>query len=59
MRPIVAVSKIPVLLITIFYFLNFSWIIGVNVTISIWLTEFYNFTPYNLGNCPPTCPPSQ
>jgi len=49
MRPIIAVSKIPVLLITIFYFLNFSWIIGVNATISIWLTEFYKFTPYNLG----------
>lgn len=49
MRPFIAVSKIPVLLITIFYFLNFSWVIGVNATISIWLTEFYKFTPYNLG----------
>ena len=49
MRPIVAISKVPVLLCTIYYFLNFAWIIGVNATISIWLTEFYKFTPYNLG----------
>ncbi len=49
MRPIVAISKLPVLLITIYYFLNFAWIIGVNATISIWLTTFYEFTPYNLG----------
>lgn len=49
MRPIIAISKLPVLLSTIYYFLNFAWIIGVNATISIWLTTFYKFTPYNLG----------
>ncbi|KAI4194077.1 MAG: hypothetical protein LQ350_007986 [Teloschistes chrysophthalmus] len=49
MRPIVAISKLPVLLVTIYYFLNFAWIIGVNATISIWLTSIYKFTPYNLG----------
>lgn len=48
-RPIIAISKLPVLLCTVYYFLNFSWIIGVNATISIWLTTFYEFTPYNLG----------
>lgn len=48
-RPIIAISKIPILLCTIYYFLNFAWIIGVNATISIWLTNFYKFTPYNLG----------
>lgn len=49
MRPIIAVSKLPVALCTIFYFLNFAWVIGVNATISIWLTSIYKFTPYNLG----------
>ena len=49
MRPIVAIWKIPVLLSVVYYFLNFAWIIGVNATISIWLTEKYKFTPYNLG----------
>ena len=49
MRPFIAISKLPVLLCTVYYFLNFAWVIGVNATISIWLTTFYNFTPYNLG----------
>ncbi|KAI4097713.1 MAG: hypothetical protein LQ339_006692 [Xanthoria mediterranea] len=49
MRPVVAISKVPVLLCTIYYFLNFAWVIGVNATISIWLTDAYGFTPYNLG----------
>ena len=49
MRPVVAISKIPVLLCTVYYFLNFAWVIGVNTTISIWLTNIYNFMPYNLG----------
>ena len=49
MRPIIAISKLPVLLCTIYYFLNFAWIIGVNATISIWLTTIYELTPYNLG----------
>ena len=49
MRPLIAISKLPVLLCTIYYFLNFAWVIGVNATISIWLTTFYKFTPYNLG----------
>ena len=29
-RPVVVFSKIPVLLIVVYYFLNFSWVIGVN-----------------------------
>ena len=49
MRPITAIAKLPVLLCTVYYFLNFAWIIGVNATISIWLNSIYNFTPYNLG----------
>ena len=48
-RPFVAIAKVPVAAATVYYFLNFAWIIGVNATISIWLTEFYEFKPYNLG----------
>ena len=51
MRPIIALSKIPLLLVVIYYFLNFAWVIGVNTTVSIWLTDFYDFTPKNLGMC--------
>ena len=53
MRPVIAVSKLPVALCTVYYFLNFAWIIGVNATISIWLTSIYKFTPYNLGTVVP------
>lgn len=49
MRPVVAITKLPVLLTVIYYFLNFAWVIGVNTTVSIWLTEFYAFTPRDIG----------
>lgn len=49
MRPIVAITKLPVLLVIIYYFLNFAWVIGVNTTVSIWLTQFYGFTPRGIG----------
>ena len=58
MRPVIAISKVPVLLCTIYYFLNFAWVIGVNATISIWLTSIYKFTPYNLGEPVPANPQS-
>lgn len=48
-RPAVAVTKLPVLVILVFYFLNFAWVIGVNTTIAIWLTNFYGFGPRDLG----------
>lgn len=51
-RPAIAVSKLPVFLVVVYYFLNFAWIIGVNATISTWLTEFYDFTPVSLGMRP-------
>ncbi|KAK5125645.1 hypothetical protein LTR85_011919 [Meristemomyces frigidus] len=49
LRPAVAISKLPVLLILVYYFLNFAWVIGLNTTVSIWLTEFYGFTPRGIG----------
>lgn len=49
MRPAIAITKLPVLLIVIYYLLNFAWIIGVNATISTWLTGFYGFGYKSLG----------
>ena len=49
MRPIVAITKLPVLLTIVYYFLNFAWVIGVNTTVSIWLTDYYKFTPRGIG----------
>lgn len=48
-RPVVAITKLPVFLIIVYYFLNFAWVIGVNTTVSIWLTDFYHFTPRGIG----------
>lgn len=48
-RPLVAITKLPVLLILVYYFLNFAWVIGVNTTIAIWLTSIYGFTTMGLG----------
>ncbi|KAK4542162.1 hypothetical protein LTR36_007009 [Oleoguttula mirabilis] len=49
LRPAVAISKLPVLLTVVYYFLNFAWVIGLNTTVSIWLTEYYAFTPRGIG----------
>lgn len=51
-RPVVAITKIPVLTILIYYFLNFAWVIGVNTTIGIWLTNFYQFSARGIGKFP-------
>ncbi|KAI7466622.1 MFS general substrate transporter [Hortaea werneckii] len=42
-RPFVAIFKLPVLIITVFYFLNFAWTIGVNATLATWLAKYYHF----------------
>ena len=36
MRPAVAITKLPVLFVTLYYFLVFAWVVGVNTTISIY-----------------------
>ncbi|KAF7586330.1 hypothetical protein BBP40_009058 [Aspergillus hancockii] len=43
-RPVVAITKIPVWTILVYYFLNFAWVIGVNTTIGIWLSNIYGFS---------------
>lgn len=49
MRPIIAMSKVPVFLTVTFYFINFAWVIGVNTTTSVWLPKFYGFDAKDLG----------
>jgi len=39
----------PVLTILVYYFLNFTWVIGVNTTVAIWLTNLYGFSTRKLG----------
>ena len=48
-RPLIAISKLPVLLCVVYYFINFSWVIGVNATTSVWLTSLYGFDGKSLG----------
>ncbi|KAI9825357.1 MAG: hypothetical protein M1826_007035 [Phylliscum demangeonii] len=48
-RPLIAVSKLPVLLCCLYYFVIVAWVIGVNAALAIWLTQFYRFNPKNLG----------
>ena len=50
LRPVMAFSRIPVVLIVVYYFLNFAWVIGVNTTISIFLSNFYGFHSRDLGS---------
>lgn len=42
-RPLIAITKAPVVIITTFYFLNFAWTIGVNATLATWLKTYYHF----------------
>lgn len=48
--PVIAITKIPVLTILVYYFLNFAWVIGVNTTIGIWLTNIYGFSTRGIGD---------
>lgn len=48
-RPFVAIFKLPVLIITVFYFLNFAWTIGVNATLATWLAKYYHFDSKQTG----------
>jgi len=49
LRPAIAITKLPVFLTIVYYFLNTAWVVGVNTTVSIWLTDAYFFTPRGIG----------
>ena len=46
------ITKLPVLIILVYYFLNFAWVIGFNTAVAIWLTEEYGFSLRGLGKPP-------
>ena len=48
-RPALAILKLPVLLSCIYYFFTFAFVIGNNVTISVFLVPEYNFNFRNLA----------
>ncbi|KAL9109228.1 MAG: hypothetical protein Q9227_006153 [Pyrenula ochraceoflavens] len=48
-RPLIAISKLPVLLITVYYFFTFAWVIGINTTISIFIIPMYRWGPKQLA----------
>lgn len=49
MRPIRVILKPTVFLSTIYYMLTFAWVVGINTTLSIFLTPLYQFGPKQIG----------
>lgn len=49
MRSWTAITKLPVLFACVYYFMTFAWVIGVNITIGVFIIPAYNFTFDNLG----------
>ena len=50
-RSCTAITKLPVFLSCVYYFMTFAWVIGVNITIGVFIIPAYNFTFDNLGKC--------
>jgi len=48
-RPIIVLSKLPTFLSAFYYLLTFAWVVGINTTLSIFLTPLYNFGPKQIG----------
>ena len=49
MRPVKVLLKPTVFLSTVYYLLTFAWVVGINTTLSIFLTPLYNFGPRQIG----------
>jgi MFS family permease len=49
MRSWTAITKLPVLLSFLYYSMTFAWVIGVNITIGVFVIPAYHFTFDNLG----------
>lgn len=60
MRPMYAIVKLPVFLITLYYVFTFAWVIGLNATTGVFLSQVYGFGPEDLGKifCPFLTKPS-
>ncbi|MCJ1302503.1 hypothetical protein MMC08_005306 [Hypocenomyce scalaris] len=48
-RPLQMIIRIPVLLSFFYYLLTFAWVVGINTTLSIFLTPLYHFGPKQIG----------
>ena len=48
-RCISVLLKPVVLLICFYYILTFAWVVGINTTLSVFLTPLYNFGPKQIG----------
>lgn len=48
-RPLQMIIRLPVLLAVFYYLLTFAWVVGINTTLSIFLTPLYNFGPKQIG----------
>ena len=46
---VLAMTKVPILLVVLYLFLNFAWFVGVTIAIAVWLQEFYHFKVESLG----------
>ncbi|KAF4334669.1 HOL1 [Fusarium beomiforme] len=49
MRPFRVIIKPTVFLSVVYYLLTFAWVVGINTTLSIFLTPLYNFGPKQIG----------
>ncbi|KAK2671638.1 Major facilitator superfamily [Fusarium oxysporum f. sp. vasinfectum] len=49
MRPFRVIIKPTVFLSCLYYLLTFAWVVGINTTLSIFLTPLYNFGPKQIG----------
>ncbi|PNS20561.1 hypothetical protein CAC42_6011 [Sphaceloma murrayae] len=49
LRPVRVILKPIVFLSVLYYLLTFAWVVGINTTLSIFLTPLYNFGPLQIG----------
>jgi hypothetical protein len=49
LRPVKTILKPTVFLTSLYYLLTFAWVVGINTTLSIFLTPLYNFGPTQIG----------
>lgn len=49
MRPIQVILKPTVFLSSLYYLFTFAWVVGINTTLSIFLTPLYDFGPKQIG----------
>ncbi|KAI0477390.1 MFS general substrate transporter [Xylariaceae sp. FL0804] len=49
MRPLRALVKPTVFLSSLYYLMTFAWVVGINTTLSIFLSSLYHFGPTQIG----------